>query len=91
MSYSFSVSGESKADAKAKVAEELAKVVVAQPAHKADQAQAQAAADAFIDTLLVPIEEGAGVSVSVNGSLWTEGDIVRQASVSVTANAVKSK
>lgn len=91
MSYSFSVNADTKADAKVKVAEELAKVVLAQPAHKKDQAQAQAAADAFIDTLLVPLEEGAGVNVAVNGSLWTEGDIVRQASVSVTANAVKSK
>lgn len=91
MSYSFSVKGETKDEAKAKVALELAKVVLAQPVHSKDQAQAQAAADAFIDVLLVPIEEGTEVSVSVNGSLWTEGDFVRQASVSVTANAVKAQ
>lgn len=91
MSYSFSVVGATKDEAKAKVALELAKVVLAQPVHGKDQTQAQAAADAFIDVLLVPIDEGAEVSVSVTGSLWTEGDIVRQASVSVTASAVKAK
>lgn len=67
MSYSFSVRAATKAEAKSKVAEELAKVVQAQPIHAADQAQAQAAADAFID--LISDDETKDLQVSVYGSV----------------------
>jgi hypothetical protein len=84
MSYSFSVKGANKAEASAKVAEELAKVVTAQPAHAADQAHAQAAADSFINVLMV--DETQDVSVSVNGSVWSSDLGLLSAGISVTAS-----
>ncbi len=65
MSYSFSVRAATKAEAKSKVAEELAKVVQAQPIHSVDQAPAQAAADAFVD--LLPDDETKDLLVTMNG------------------------
>jgi hypothetical protein len=70
MSYSFNLRAATKADAKARVAAELAKVVQGQPIHEADRAQAQAAADAFIDVL--PDDPSQDVSVNMSGSVgWT--------------------
>lgn len=87
MSYSFSFRAATKAEAKSKVAEELAKVVQAQPIHAVDQAQAQAAADAFIDIL--PEDASKDVQVSVNGSVgWcgTEAEpSITYAGLGVTA------
>lgn len=71
MSYSFTVRAATKAEAKSKVADELAKVVEAQPVHAEDRPEAQAAADAFID--LIKEDETKELQVSVNGSLgWNE-------------------
>jgi hypothetical protein len=83
MSYSFSAKGANKAEASAKVAEELAKVVLAQPVHAADQVQAQAATDAFIN--LLADDEAQDVVVSVNGSLWSTDAGILQSSVTVNA------
>lgn len=73
MSYSFSVSGASKADASAKVAAEFDKVVANQPPHAADKEAAVAAASAFIGLLREPTDSEQ-ISVNVYGSLGWEGD-----------------
>lgn len=85
MSYSFYAEAPSKTEAKAKVAEKLTEVVTAQPAHQADREPAQAAADAFIDTLGDPAD-GEVIKVTVSGSLgWrNEGDFTH-VNVSVSA------
>lgn len=71
MSYSFSAQAATKAELKSKVAEQLAAVVVAQPAHEKDQAPAQAAADAFIDLLLD--DDTCDAAISMSGSLtWND-------------------
>lgn len=69
MSYSLSVRGSDKADAKAKVAAAFDKMMEAQPAHAADRDQALAAAATFID--LLPDDAGMDVMVSLNG--WVSG------------------
>lgn len=88
MSYSFSVRASTKAEAKQKVADKLAEVVTAQPTHKADIVQAQAAADAFI--ALLDDDESRDVTVAVNGWLsWsgtTEPQVFSGACVGVTAS-----
>lgn len=91
MSYSFSILGASKADAKAKVAAEFDRVAANQSCHEVDKLQALAAAGAFIDIL--PDDEGKNVSVSMNGYLsgqWQGNDIVRinVASVSISAGLI---
>lgn len=83
MSYSFSVSGSTKADAHAKVAEKLAELVLAQPPHAADQAQAQAAAESFINLLVD--DETQDVSVTMHGSLQNSDAGILSANVNVTA------
>ena len=95
MSYSFSFRAADKAAAKAKVAEELAKVVASQEVHKHDQAQAQAAADSFIDALGsdegrkdadgkdLPVRE---IAVSVHGSIWQRDGQTQATSVGVSAS-----
>lgn len=71
MSYSFQVVAADKQAAKEKVAEQLAKVVEGQPVHAADRAQAQAAADAFID--LLPTDPARDIRVDVHGSVGWDG------------------
>lgn len=89
MSYSFTIRAATKALAAAAVAAELAKVAASQPVHKADQAQAQTAAEGFINVL--KDDEAQDVCVTVNGSVgWRAvGDDERQeftaAAVSVSA------
>jgi hypothetical protein len=87
MSYSFQVSGATKAEAIAKVAEELTKVVANQPPHAADQAQAQAAVESFVD--LLADDDTQDVSVTVHGSLWTSDAGILSANVNVTATIAK--
>jgi hypothetical protein len=82
MSYSLNVKGATKAEAKSKVAEELAAVVAAQPVHAADQAQAEAAVNAFVDIL--PDVDAQDVAVSVSGSVWVTDAGLQQASVNVS-------
>lgn len=66
MSYSFSVTAATKAEAKEKIAEEFDKIVVSQPVHEVDRAPAQAAAHAFVDVLADPGEDQQ-ISVNCNG------------------------
>lgn len=90
MSYSFRIQAATKAQAKEKVAAELALVVQAQPIHARDQAQAQAAADAFID--LLADDDAKDVMCVVYGSVsWTgNGDsaVLTSASVAPSASLV---
>lgn len=86
MSYSFSVRGSTKAEVKEKITAELARVVEGQPTHKADQAQAQAAADSFIDILA--IDDSKDISVSMNGSLgWMSSHPETYTGVGVNVSA----
>lgn len=92
MSYSFSARGATKEEAAKNVAAELAKVVAAQPIHAVDQAQAQAAAEAFL--ALVPGADGKDFHVSVHGSVSYHGtqggadQVVSSVSVGVGASLV---
>lgn len=90
MSYSFNVRAANKAEAKQKVREQFGVVLAQQPVHAAEQAQALAAADAFIDVL--PDDETQDLSVSVSGYLSWSGDaaepLLTAASVSVNAGLV---
>ncbi len=88
MSYSFTVTAATKAEAKAKVAAELAKVRDFQPIHTLDRGQAQSAANAFIE--LVPHDEAAyDVHVSMHGAVSWNGSeaepVITGASVSISA------
>jgi hypothetical protein len=89
MSYSFQVTGATKAEALDKVAEALHATVVAQSVHAADAVQAQAAADAFVGILAD--DDARDVGVSMNGSLWQSDQGVQQASVTVAASLVARK
>ena len=90
MSYSFTVQAGSKAEAKEQVTTELSKVVEQQPNHKADQEQAHAAAQAFIDIL--PDANDKDVAVRVAGHIASTGtessEGLTSASFSVSAELV---
>lgn len=66
MSYSFTVLAANKAEAKARVAVEMAKVVSGQLPHAKEAAAATAAAHALIDTL---DDACTGIHVNMNGSV----------------------
>lgn len=73
MSYSFSVTGSTKADVKQKIAEAFASVITAQPMHAADRDASIACAGASVDTLVDPTESQE-ILVNMNGSLgWRDG------------------
>lgn len=83
MSYSFSCKGCDKKDAIVAVRSELMEVVRQMPEHHVDFDQALAAAKGVINTL--QDAPGMDVSVSMNGSVWTELQGARSVSVSVSA------
>ena len=88
MSYSFQVRGATKAAVKLLVAAKLVEAVAAQACHERDQAQAQAAADAFID--LVVDDETKDIAVACSGSLtgqWKDTDVVRIEGASFSVHA----
>lgn len=89
MSYSFSVLAPTKDEALVKVGEELTKIVVAQPVHRADQEAVQGAVAVFVDLLAVNDTQDVGVSVS--GSIWKTDVGVQQASVSVNVGIAPRK
>ena len=88
MSYSFSARGATKAEVTKKISAELDKIVVAQPVHSADRAQAQAVAEAFL--ALIPANaDGKDFYVSVSGSVGcygTDPSVVTSAGVNVSAS-----
>jgi len=91
MSYSFGFKAANKADAKAKIAAELDKVVAMQGVHSKDRVQAEAAGTAFVD--LLDDDDSKDVSVSMSGSLsgnWSGNDLTSftGANVSVSAGLV---
>ncbi len=74
MSYSFSITANSKTDATRQIREQFDAVVVAQPPHAADREAAVVAAQTLVRLLADP-SEGDEICVSINGSLsWTHGD-----------------
>lgn len=86
MSYSFAVTGASKAEAKEAVAAKFAEVVAGQPNHEVDRNAAVAAAGAFID-MLADTPEGFEVQVRVNGSLgWRADNEYYSAAVNIDAS-----
>lgn len=84
MSYSVSVKGATKTEAKQNLALQLAGVLEAQSAHSADMDQAAAAANAFIDIL--PDDETQDVSVSVSGSIGWKGELGAHTITSASVN-----
>lgn len=68
MSYSFSITADTKADATHKIREQFDAVVVAQPSHAADKEAAVVAAQTLVRLLAEP-HEGDEIFVSMNGSL----------------------
>ena len=86
MSYSFSVTAPSRAEAKDAVSAKFDEVVESQPVHEADREAANLAAGMFVDALDEP-NENEMVSLSVTGSVTTDGNgNVRNASLSVWAS-----
>jgi hypothetical protein len=74
MSYSFTFRAPSKAEAKTRVAAELAKVAANHPINRIGQSEAEAATAAFID--LLPDDDSKDVYVSVSGSVgWIGEDV----------------
>lgn len=92
MSYSFNVRGPTKAEVKAKVRAEFDKIVVGQPIHEHDRAEALVAVFGYID--LLSEDETKDLSVGVSGSLGWFGEesdpdlTVTVASVSVNASLI---
>lgn len=87
MSYSFNFTAASKSEAKDKAKAELDRVVEQQPIHRNDQAQALAAAQAFIDLVPEP-EEGQVVYVNVNGSVGWKGVLGGDGAADISSAAV---
>jgi flavorubredoxin len=74
MSYSFSVTASTKAEAKLKISESFDAVVVGQPSHEADRIAVVNCGRAFVDLLEAP-NESEEIYVSVYGSLgWRHSD-----------------
>ena len=68
------------------VAAQLDQVVANQPIHKADRAQAQAAAEAFLG-VLPDDASGKDFYLSVSGSVsWTDGSVITAARLNVSAS-----
>ena len=93
MSYSFSIRAASKDAARKAVADEFDKVVLQQPIHEHDRAQAEKQACAVIDLVPEPEDETREIAVSVSGWVqWTgtyPGDhVFSAASVSVSASII---
>jgi hypothetical protein len=87
MSYSFTVTGASKAAAKQLIADSFANVVSSQPSHAADRDAAVSTASAFVDTLAEP-SDGSEIVVSMNGSLgWRQEAPEQFLHASVSAHA----
>jgi hypothetical protein len=73
MSYSFTVTADTKAEATGKIREQFDAVVLAQPSHAADKEAAVVAAQTLVRLLAEP-HEGDEIYVSMNGSLgWKHG------------------
>lgn len=74
MSYSFSITADTKAEATGKIRDQFDAVVVAQPSHAADKEAAVVAAQALVRLLAEP-HDGDEIYVSMNGSLGWKHDV----------------
>lgn len=84
MSYSFSVSAASKAEAKQKIAEALDGVVAGQAFHAKERSIAEGCAGALVDKLDDPTE-GEEIHVAMHGSIgWKHDGSVSEAPESFT-------
>jgi hypothetical protein len=98
MSYSFSVTADSKEDAKLQIAQKFDDVVAAQPSHATDQDAAVAAGEAFVDLLAEPNADQQ-IEVTIYGSLswewnsdpikYSAGNISVSAGLRLRPNATK--
>lgn len=73
MSYSFSVTADSKEDATKQIREQFDAVVVAQPSHAADKEAAVVAAQTLV-RLLAELNQDDEICVNMNGSLGWKHD-----------------
>jgi len=73
MSYSFSVTADTKAEATRQIREKFDEVVAAQPSHAADKEAAVVAAQTLLRLLAEP-REGDEIYVSMNGSVGWRHD-----------------
>lgn len=74
MSYSFSVTADTKEDATRKIREQFDAVVVAQPSHAADKEAVVVAAQTFVRLLAEP-HAGDEIYVNICGSLSWRHDV----------------
>jgi copper(I)-binding protein len=81
MSYSFSVKAATKAEAIKLANEQFDAVEVAQPVHAADMPGAKEATAAF--TNLLADDDKCDTTVSVNGSVWSPPEGLRQVSINI--------
>lgn len=86
MSYSFSVTADTKEDATRQIRERFDEVVVAQPSHTADKGAAVVAAQILVRVLADP-QDGAEIFVNMYGSLsWRAADVFTSASLTINAS-----
>lgn len=86
MSYSFSITADTKAEATGKIREQFDAVVVAQPSHAADKEAAVVAAQTLVRLLAEP-HDGDEIHVSMSGSLgWMHEDPEQFLHANVTIN-----
>jgi len=91
MSYSFSVTADTKVDATRQIREQFDAVVVAQPSHAKDKEAAVVAAQTLVRLLAEP-QGGDEIFVSMNGSLGWRHDVPDEffsASVAINASLRK--
>lgn len=88
MSYSFSVTANTKEEAKRQIADYFDNnVIVGQPTHAADRAAAVACGQAFVDVLVDPGKEN-DIFVNMSGSLgWRDSAAKEFHSASVNVSA----
>jgi hypothetical protein len=87
MSYSFSITADTKEDATRQIREQFDAVVISQPSHAADKEAAVVAAQSFVRLLADP-GEGLEIYVSMYGSLGWRNDTPDEfLSASLTVNA----
>ena len=87
MSYSFSITADTKADATDKIREQFDAVVVAQPRHAADKEAAVVAAQTLVRLLAEPYEWNE-IYVSMSGSLEWNCDLPEEfLHINLTINA----
>jgi len=83
MSYSFSVKAATKAEAIKLANDQFDGVLAGQPVHTVDMPAAREATAAFTNLLMD--DPNCDVGLSINGSVWTTSEGLRQASININA------